>query len=152
LIIGKSCNQSAINRHSRFIYTIPFVAMEGLRARATCRDRFNSLRTDGDFCHQGWDTEIAHYKDLRLSKPTDMTIHYIGKLLAALSAMVPLVFRFIHCRRKLHFLNFSQKSPVLQMLCFHFHDPEKNRKCNSSTNTIFRNVGQALTAIHFLRK
>jgi hypothetical protein len=22
-------------------------------------DWFNYLRTDGDFCHQGWDTEIA---------------------------------------------------------------------------------------------
>jgi hypothetical protein len=21
--------------------------------------KVNSLRTDGDFCHQGWDTEIA---------------------------------------------------------------------------------------------
>jgi hypothetical protein len=30
----------------------------------------------GDFCHQGrQDTEIAK-KDLRLSKPTDMTIHW----------------------------------------------------------------------------
>jgi hypothetical protein len=35
----------------------------------------NSLRTDGDFCHQGRDTEIAP-KTIRLSKPTDMTIHW----------------------------------------------------------------------------
>jgi hypothetical protein len=40
----------------------------------------NSLRTDGDFCHQGRDTEIAQ-NILRLSKPTDMTIHWnaLGK-------------------------------------------------------------------------
>jgi hypothetical protein len=37
-----------------------------------------SLRTDGDFCHQGQDTEIAPLaKSLRLLKPsTDMTIHW----------------------------------------------------------------------------
>jgi hypothetical protein len=33
-------------------------------------------RTDGDFCHQGRDTEIPPQKNLRLSKHTDMTVHW----------------------------------------------------------------------------
>jgi hypothetical protein len=32
---------------------------------------------NGDFCHQGRDTEIVQ-NILRLSKPTDMTIHWKG--------------------------------------------------------------------------
>jgi hypothetical protein len=56
----------------------------------------NSLRTDGDFCHQtdgdfchqGRDTEIAQ-KNLRLLKPTDMTIHW--KALEEHFLMVPLL-------------------------------------------------------------
>jgi hypothetical protein len=33
------------------------------------------LKTAGDYCHQVWDTEIAP-QNLRLSKHTDMTIHW----------------------------------------------------------------------------
>jgi hypothetical protein len=46
-------------------------------------------RINGDFCHQGWDTEIAQ-KCLRLSKHTDTTIHW--KALGKHFLMVPLVF------------------------------------------------------------
>jgi hypothetical protein len=35
----------------------------------------NPLRNDGDFCHQGQDTKIGQ-KIKRLSKHTDMTIHW----------------------------------------------------------------------------
>jgi hypothetical protein len=49
-----------------------------------------SLGTDGDFCHQGQDTEIAKQTS-RLLKPTDMTIHW--KALEEHFLMVPLVFR-----------------------------------------------------------
>jgi hypothetical protein len=35
---------------------------------------FNSLRTDGDSCHQGGTLKLP--KHLRFSKPTDMTIHW----------------------------------------------------------------------------
>jgi hypothetical protein len=65
--------------------------------------------TDVDFCHQGWDTNIAQ-KALGLSKHTDMTIHWKG--IEQHFLMVPLVFRFIF-RGKLHFLTFSQKTLVL---------------------------------------
>jgi hypothetical protein len=44
-----------------------------------------------DFCHQGRDTEIDKK---RLSKPTDMTIHW--KALGENFLMPPLVFRFNH--------------------------------------------------------
>jgi ABC-type uncharacterized transport system permease subunit len=50
------------------------------------------MRTDGDFCHQWRDTEIAQ-NNLRLLKRTDMTIHW--KALGKHFMMVPLVVRFI---------------------------------------------------------
>jgi hypothetical protein len=49
---------------------------------------FNSVRTDGNFCHQGRDTEIEK-KNLKLSETTDMTIHW--KALEEHVLMVPLV-------------------------------------------------------------
>jgi hypothetical protein len=72
-------------------------------------DRYNSLRTDGDLCHQGWDAEIAP-KNFRLSKNTDMTIHWKG--LEEHILMVPLVFLFTDFRgkKKINFLKFSQKN------------------------------------------
>jgi hypothetical protein len=74
---------------------------------------FNYLRTDGDFCHKGPDTEIAQRK-LRYSKPIDMTIHWKG--LEEHFLMVPLVFRFNHVQgEKNYFLIFfSQKNSVLK--------------------------------------
>jgi hypothetical protein len=51
---------------------------------------FNYLRTDGDFCHQGWDTDIAK-NIFRLSKPTHMTIHW--KALGEHFLMVPFVLK-----------------------------------------------------------
>jgi hypothetical protein len=47
-----------------------------LRARQTSEwFSINSLRTDGEFCHKGWETEIA--KKLKLLEPIDNTIHWI---------------------------------------------------------------------------
>jgi hypothetical protein len=51
--------------------------------------RFNFLRTDGDFCHKGQDREIAK-RFTRLLKPTNMTIHW--KALEEHFWMIPLVF------------------------------------------------------------
>jgi hypothetical protein len=57
---------------------------------------YNSLRTDGDFCHQARDTEIA-------PKNVKGVEHFL---------MVPLVFRFNwpFSGKKNHFLNFSQEN------------------------------------------
>jgi hypothetical protein len=57
---------------------------------------------EGDFCHQGWGTEIA--QKIGLSKPTDMTIHW--KALEKHFLMVPLVFRFNHFWKNNHFSEF----------------------------------------------
>jgi hypothetical protein len=65
----------------------------------------NCLRTDDDdddFCHQGWDTEIAQNIFKRLSKPTNMTIHW--KALEEHFLMAPLFFWFNHFWRKTNFL------------------------------------------------
>jgi hypothetical protein len=70
--------------------------------RPTC----TAFRPDGDFCHQGRDTEIAK-KLLKLSKYTDVTIHW--KALEEHFLMVyQLVFQFNHFGEML-FLNFSKK-------------------------------------------
>jgi hypothetical protein len=61
--------------------------------------RLNSLRTDGNFCHQGRDTEIAQ-KKLRLSKHTDMTIHWKAH---EEHFLISLAFRFNHYRKKFIF-------------------------------------------------
>jgi hypothetical protein len=61
---------------------------------------------------KGRDTEIVPpKKHLRLSKHTDMTIHWKG--LEEHFLMVPLVFRFNHAfsgEKKINFLNFSKKN------------------------------------------
>jgi hypothetical protein len=49
------------------------------------QEYINSLGHDGDFCHQGGDTEIAQKIP---TKPTDMTIHW--KALEEHFLMVPL--------------------------------------------------------------
>jgi hypothetical protein len=69
----------------------------------------SSLRTDGDFCNQGRDTEIV-FKNVRLSKLADMAIHW--NVLEEHFLMVQLVFRFTHFRGGggMHFLNFSSKN------------------------------------------
>jgi hypothetical protein len=62
-------------------------------------NRFQSgvnSHSDGDFCHQRRDTEIGCTTKLRLSKPTDMTIHW--KALDEHFLVVPLVFWFNHFR------------------------------------------------------
>jgi hypothetical protein len=65
----------------------------------------NSLRTDadGDFCHQGRDIVIEITpKNVRLSEPADMTIHW--KALGEHILMVQLVFRCnqFHPDNRLH--------------------------------------------------
>jgi hypothetical protein len=62
-----------------------------------------------DFAHQGRHTKIAQ-NVLRLSKPTDTTIHW--KALEEHFLMVPLVFRFNHFRGKFEF--FSKKPQYLK--------------------------------------
>jgi hypothetical protein len=66
---------------------------------------FNPLRIDGDLCHQGQDTEIAP-KTLRLSKPTDMTIHWKALGKDFLMVPLPVLLRF---RGKNAFSVFSSK-------------------------------------------
>jgi hypothetical protein len=61
--------------------------------------KLNSLRTDGDFCHRGRDTEIAK-NFFSLSEPTDMTIHW--------KALEEQFFDSSVFRGEIHFLNFSQ--------------------------------------------
>jgi hypothetical protein len=53
-------------------------------------------------------------KYLRMSKPTDMTIHW--KALDEHFMMLTLVFRFNHFWGEMHFLTFSQKTSVLKEL------------------------------------
>jgi hypothetical protein len=65
--------------------------------------------TDGDFRPQERDTEIAQNR-LRMSKPTDMTIHWKG--LEEYFLMVPLVFRFNHIRVKNAFSVFLSKNII----------------------------------------
>jgi hypothetical protein len=66
-------------------------------------------RTDGDFCRQGRDTEIAPPpKKKKLSKPTDVTIHW--NALEEHFLVVPLFFRLNHFGGKNAFLNFSHKT------------------------------------------
>jgi hypothetical protein len=70
----------------------------------------NPLRTDGDFCHQGWDTEIAR-NILRLSTPT--TWPFTGKLFL----IVPLVVPFIQFSgNKCIFCIFLKKNSVRKEL------------------------------------
>jgi hypothetical protein len=75
---------------------------------------FNPFRTDGDFCHR----RAGHRnwpKTLRLSKPTDMTIHWKG--LGKHFLMVPLVVRFNQFSgEKSIFSIFLIKSSVLKEL------------------------------------
>jgi hypothetical protein len=58
------------------------------------------------FCHQGQDTDFAP-QNLRLSKPTDMTIHWKG--LEEHFLMVPLDFQFNHFWRQNQFSEFFSK-------------------------------------------
>jgi hypothetical protein len=73
---------------------------------------FKSSRTDGDFCHQGRDTEIGP-KNVRLSQHTDMTIHW--KALEKHFLMVSLCFRCNYFRgkkkRKKSFSEFENLGP-----------------------------------------
>jgi hypothetical protein len=67
---------------------------------------FNPSRTDGDKSPRAAHTNCQYI--LRLSKPTDMTIHW--KTLEAHFLMVPLVFDSTFYGGKMHFLDFSQKT------------------------------------------
>jgi hypothetical protein len=76
----------------------------------------NSLRTNGDFYHQK--PPITEHrncpKNLRLSKPTDMTIHW--KDLEEHFLMVALVFRFNHFRGENAFSVFFLKNLSLNII------------------------------------
>jgi hypothetical protein len=78
----------------------------------------NSLRTDGNFCHQGRDTEIPPPPNVRLAKPTDMTIRW--KALEEHLLMVPLVFRFNQFQGIIAFSEFFlTKLQSLELKCAH---------------------------------
>jgi hypothetical protein len=67
---------------------------------------------------QGQDTEIAQ-KHLRLSKDTDMTIHWKGLEEHFLMVHVPLVLRFNHFWGEIPFSEFfSQKTSIILILLF----------------------------------
>jgi hypothetical protein len=73
----------------------------------SCDYFINYLRTDGDFCHQKLPP-----KYIRLSKPTDMTIHW--NALEDHFVTVPLVFLFYHHWGEKSFSDFfSKKNSVL---------------------------------------
>jgi hypothetical protein len=82
------CNQDTSQLMASFVSTKGVVNREVLLLLDIfCIWLFNPLRTDGDFCHQGRDTEIAQ-NIFKLSKPTDMTTHWKG--LGKHFLMVPL--------------------------------------------------------------
>jgi hypothetical protein len=67
---------------------------------------YSTDMTDGDFCQQGRDTEIAK-TNLRLSKHTDMTIHWKGLSDGTISFFIQ-----PFSGKERNFLNFSPKNSL----------------------------------------